>query len=47
MVVHALPSSGGLPPGWGGGISLHGMVGVNCEKGTAAENQGAGAEYMG
>ena len=29
------------------GMPLHDTVGLNCERGAATENQGAGAWYMG
>ena len=28
-------------------MPLHDAVGINCEKGAASENQGAGVKYMG
>ena len=42
----ALPCSGGYHLK-GGGMLLRDAVGINCEKGETAENQGTDVKYMG
>ena len=41
-----LPCSGGYHLERGG-MPLHDVVRINCEKGETTENQGAGVKYMG
>ena len=41
-----LPCSGGYQMERGG-MPVHGVVGINCKKGTTAQNQGSAVKYMG
>ena len=41
-----LPCSGGYHMETGG-MLLHGVVGINCEKGATTENQVSGVKYIG